>query len=313
MITLTKETAQKLQFLRKFFDVSAIARISISSNYISDYYRINRYAYSIFHSSNNLIHMGISRDGKYKESDLLESPNIVAKYIEDSHAKKILELACGRGGNSLYLGKKFPDASFVGIDSSNEQLAYAVKHAKKMDNIDLKKGDYHDLALFPDNQYHIVFIIEAFCHSTAKEEVFKEVWRILRPNGLFIVIDGYSRVEDHELDQEAWIAKRLVEVGMALPRLECYSHVVAAAKNAGFVVLTEEDVSSYVLPNLKKFEHLAARFYLLGRGIVLLNKLLPPLFLYNSIAGYLLPDLIEARIGNYMITVFKKCQDDKNS
>lgn len=178
-----QDLATKLEKIKRVFDISDILDIQPDKDYVRRYYKINKLAYSLFHTFSDRMYMGISRDGQYKNSDLLEAARFVEKYIPNLNAKNILDLATGRGATSSYLAQKYPAIRFDGIDISEGQLDFAAKKAKKLSNYHPIKGDYHNLSHYHTGQFDIVFVVEALCYSQEKEKVLKEVYRILKPGG----------------------------------------------------------------------------------------------------------------------------------
>jgi hypothetical protein len=70
------KVSDRLNKIAKVFDIQKILELKISDKYIQKYYKVNQIAYSIFHTRTDLIYMGVSRDGKYKSSDMLAKPLI---------------------------------------------------------------------------------------------------------------------------------------------------------------------------------------------------------------------------------------------
>jgi len=229
----------------------------------------------------------------------------VAKYIKENKAKDVLELACGRGANSFYLADKFKDIKFYGIDLSRGQLNYARKRINKFRNVRINQGDFHNLENFEKNKFDIVFIIESLCHSPHKEIVLEEVNRVLKPEGIFIVIDGYWRNSDKKSDLERK-TKKLGELSMAVNNFETYSNFIIQAKEKNFDIKYEEKVSKFLLPNARKFAKLASKFFNRPKLAKFLKTFLPEIFLLNSIAGYLSPNVIEQGFFKYYLTVLIK-------
>lgn len=295
----------KLEKIKKVFDVDTIKVVESDTNYIQKYYLVNRFGYSILQSSKGYIHMGISRDGEFKPADLIEPAKFVSNYISKLPNSNVLELGSGRAVNSLYLAKKNPFVKFSAIDLSEGQLRYAYKNAKKVDNLKVFKGDYHHLDQFDEKSFDLCFIIEALCYSTNKEKVLSEVSRVLKDNGLFIVIDGYLNKEEKDLNKDMLLANRLVEVGMAIPKFETYSSFRRSAMKY-YLFEYEEDISEEILPSMLRLEKWARRFFKNKAIAKSLSKLLPQIFVYNALSGYLMPNLIKEGISNYMITVLRK-------
>jgi ubiquinone/menaquinone biosynthesis C-methylase UbiE len=294
---------EKLEKIKLVFNIRDILKKEINQEYIKKYYNTNKIPYSIFHTKKDLLHMGISKDGKYKEEDLLEAAKTVEKFLKKS-SKKVLELGTGRGANSIYLAKKYLNIDFYGIDTSKGQLSYAFKRASKINNFHPEFGDYHNLKKFDSASFDIVFVIEALCHSTKKTEVLNQVYRILRNKGIFIIFDGYQN-KNNLLENER-IALKLTEIGMAVEKFESYESFINKVKKNKFKIILEEDASNYVLPTMNQFERIAKIFFshpILARFI---STITPKAFTYNSLSGYLMPDLIKDKIACYMITILKK-------
>lgn len=292
----------KLREIERVFNINEILALRTDDEYVTRYYRINKIPYSVFHTNSDLIYMGISRDGVYKEDDLLEAARTISSYIPALKATDVLELATGRGANSLYLAQKYPGVNFWGIDISMGQLDYALRKSKTVSNYFPSYGDYHDLSRYASASQDIVFEVEALCYSKNPKIVLNEVWRVLRPGGMFILFDGYRTAAN--LEENDNIICTIVEHGMAVDKFQIYTNFKQDALDVGFVLEHEENVSGYVLPTMRRFEHLAQRFFAFPKIAKLATYLLPKEFLYNAISGYLMPDIMEKRLAIYMITIF---------
>ncbi len=62
--------------------------------------------------------------------------------------------------------------------------------------------------MFPTAAFDVVFVIEALCYSTQKKQVLKEVKRVLKKDGIFIVIDAFARKHTEELTPHEKLAKQ---------------------------------------------------------------------------------------------------------
>lgn len=296
----------KLERVSHFVDIEKVVELQPDPEYINSYYRVNKIPYSLFHTRTGLIHMGISRDGRYKESDLLEAVRMIAKYIEGGGGRNILELATGRGANSGWLAQQFPDASFYGIDTSLSQLMFAAKRSKSIPNLQINASDYHQLQDYQDAFFDLVFVIESLCYSENKERVVSEVLRVLKPGGLFIIFDGYSapgRNNSSRFEEQAAV---LFEKGMAVSRLEEYTAVKEKMLRSGFIVIHEENLSQYTLPTLRIFARKAERVLRYTFLADVIFRFFPQLFTLNIVTGYVAPNLIEQGIISYWMTVTKK-------
>ena len=92
---------------------------------------------------------------------------------------------------------------------------------------------------------------------------------------------------------------------MALPELETYVDFKNKIE-AYFDVVKEEDVSTLVIPTMRRFERLARVFFKFPTLARLLNLVLPSEFTNNAAVGYLWPATMEKGLYCYMLTVLQK-------
>ena len=71
-----------------------------------------------------------------------------------------------------------------GIDLSEEMLAVA--KSKLPEQVKLLLGDSESLP-FPDNTFDVVYCNDSFHHYPAPQNVLKEVHRVLKPEGTFLM------------------------------------------------------------------------------------------------------------------------------
>lgn len=304
-----QELDEKMRKIREVFDIEQILNLSIDQKYIQKYYRVNKLPYSLFHTRTGLIHMGISKGGKFKKEDLLGQARIVEEHIKKIRAKHVLELASGRGAASIYLAKRFPEVHFVGIDISKDQLDFAFRQSKKIENFHPIFADYDNLRKFLSKNFDIVFVIEALCMSAQKKQTMKEVYRILKHPGYFIIFDGYRGKRLNQLSKVENLALKLMEKGLAVTEFQPYDAFQDLVKRTEFSIDFEGDTSSLVFPTLLRFEKLAKIFFTNTVLARILLRFLPREFTYNAISGYLMPTLVKLGLASYFITVLQKKQD----
>lgn len=297
---------QKLEDISKVFKIDDVLNIKTSNEYTQKYYKINKISYSLLHTKTDLMYMGVSRNGIYKEEDLLEAAKTVEKQLKNLNGDRVLELATGRGANSFYLAQKFPAVKFYGLDISKGQLDFAFRKAKRVGNYFPGFGDYHDLSKFESEKFDIVFVVEALCYSMNKDKVLAEVYRVLKKNGVFIIFDGYSNKKTDQLSSDEIIASRLTEKGMAVEKFESYDSLINKVKENKFKIEFEENVSRFVIPTMDRFEKKAALFFKFPKLAKLSLQVFPKEFLYNAISGYLSSTLMRMNVCSYMITILKK-------
>jgi ubiquinone/menaquinone biosynthesis C-methylase UbiE len=114
--------------------------------------------------------------------------------------KDVLEVGCGRGGGSYFLTKYMSPATMTGVDLSERNVALA-SAALPLANVSFRRGNAESLA-FADSRFHVVVNIESSHLYPHPERFFREVHRVLRPRGHFLLADlGSSARMVHLPDQ----------------------------------------------------------------------------------------------------------------
>ena len=105
--------------------------------------------------------------------------------LGDVHGKKILEIGCGGGQNSIALAKW--GATCTGLDPSTAQLDYArrLAHAECV-TVRFVTGVAEDLGAFAESTFDLVLSSFAFDYVADLQRTYSEVARVLRPGGLFV-------------------------------------------------------------------------------------------------------------------------------
>lgn len=141
------------------------------------------------------IHLGYYEKGvkNYNEA-ILNMNNFVGRLLKlkDKKTMNILDAGCGVGGTSLYLAKKYPNIKFTGITITPGQVKLAKKFAKErnINNVKFMLGSYTNIK-FADNYFDGVFALESINYSQNKKEILHEMFRVLKPGGRLVIVDGF--------------------------------------------------------------------------------------------------------------------------
>lgn len=291
---------EKINKIRKLKDYDCLLNEEQDKNKIREYYNRNKFAYLFFHNSSGYLHMGISKNNKYKRIDLLEQVKIIEKDIKNNKNKQILELGYGRGANLYYLARLFPQKKFTGIDLSTTPLK-----KYKLNNISFIKGDYNNLSGLKQ-KFNTVFAIETICHSNSLSNTLQETYSIMSPGAKLIIFDGYYLKNFSKLDQELKQACNLTEHGMAVDHFHELENLRKEIKNTGFKILKESDFSNNILPSLHRFENLTKLYFKYPIIFKITNYLCPEMIARNAISGYLMPELIKSKVAGYYMHILEK-------
>lgn len=139
---------------------------------------------------------------------------------------KILDIGCG-GGVNIEKFLKLTSSNVDGLDYSEVSVAESIKRnrtAVKKGKCEIMQANVCDMPI-DDESYDLVSAFETIYFWPDIENTFKEVSRIIKPNGKFMIAQG---TDGNHPDDEKWLAT--VE-GMSVytaPQLKKY------LTNAGF-------------------------------------------------------------------------------
>ena len=112
-------------------------------------------------------------------------PDVLAE-LEKEPFTDLLDCGCGTGPMLTLLHKKYTDKHYTGIDLTPKMIEVAKR--KNMKNVELIVGDCENLP-FADNSFDVMICCESFHHYPNPQDFFNSVYRVLRPNGRFILRD----------------------------------------------------------------------------------------------------------------------------
>ena len=103
-------------------------------------------------------------------------------------SSRILDCGCGHGGLSVYLSYHLRKA-VSGVDVSPVALRMARRLARRLNvRCTFKQADIEKRLPFPSNYFSLVIMLHVIEHLTSPEKALREVARVLKPNGLAILI-----------------------------------------------------------------------------------------------------------------------------
>lgn len=121
----------------------------------------------------------------------------------DVKGKRVLELGCGGAQCSIAFSKQ--GAIAIGVDFSAEQLAFARRLCEREGvKVDLHHGDLADLAFLRADSVDLVFSAYSFGYVEDLGRVFRQVHRVLRPNGPLVFSlphPSYDMIDDSDPEE----------------------------------------------------------------------------------------------------------------
>lgn len=121
------------------------------------------------------------------EFDVLLTPKkaVPHEWLADIKGKKLLGLASG-GAQQMPIFVAL-GAECTIIDLSDKQLeSERIVSEREKYEINIVKGDITERLPFNDNEFDIIFSPVSYCYIEKLEPLFKECYRILKPNGIYM-------------------------------------------------------------------------------------------------------------------------------
>lgn len=293
------ELCEKVKHLNSELDTDRILSGDYNSHKdIKFYYRINRLPYRLMHSQEGFMHFRVSQNGVFSEDDIFYQPNTISAYIPPR--ARVLELGPGQGSNLVYLASRHPNARFYGVDLVPAKLKNPPR------NLRILKRDYSDMSCFPDNAFHVIYAIETIVHGSNKEKVFQEVFRVLKPGGVFIVYDYTLEREYEEYDPLTQKGLALISKGGASAIIESERAWRNYFVSTGFKEEKVADLSRQVLPDMRRLQRKAAKVLDYPNRTKWAFRFFPELFANNAILAYLIYDACQEGVFHYKEWIFRK-------
>lgn len=187
-------------------------------------------------------HFAPRRRGESLSDSLLRHELYLAEQLSLSADMQVLDVGCGVGGPMANLARH-TGASFVGINLNAYQIERAKEHTRDIRSLcRFIHGDFMHVPE-PDDQFDAAINIEAIAHAPDKTEVFREIFRVLRPGGGFA---GYEWCVTDSFDpqnEDHMRIKNDIMKGNGLPDIAHTSDITSALCAAGFELVEARDLA----------------------------------------------------------------------
>jgi ubiquinone/menaquinone biosynthesis C-methylase UbiE len=212
------------------------------------FYRLMYVAYEKIYGQQQMLHYPLYQNS---EQDLVQGQEYFTDHcvslLPDPRGKRMLDVGCGNGLQTLYIHEKYGPQYLYGVDMNpmHVSIAREEKAKRTLDRIDFAVDNAQLLASIGDNSFDLAICIESSHHYPDKDAFLGQLKRVLRPGGQFVIAD-LVRKEDREpgrLEKKFflchWAPQRYRE---ALARLD-------------LAILREEDLTDRVRQAFRNTNH----------------------------------------------------------
>ena len=183
-----------------------------------------------------------------KNESFAESQRRYQRFVAESIGLKpgmrVLDVGCGIGGPMREI-VKVSGAHVVGLNINAYQLAKCERYNRKAgiaDRAGLLEGDFMAIPA-EDASFDAVYHIGATCHTSDKVGVFSEIFRVLKPGGLF-ASDEFCLTPAYDAGNPEHRLKKFMEHGASLPDIPPFEAVTEALGQVGFDLLEARDMNA---------------------------------------------------------------------
>lgn len=171
----------------------------------------------------------------------------VEKIIGDAdlHNKCILDIGCGTGGITQFLMNRYQPRSIVGVDVEKSLIGKC--RARAAENGMGEELTYQHIGPgplpFSESSFDIVFTKDSLIHIKDKQSISDEVFRVLKPDGLFLASDWMSTEGPLSREMKQYI--ELEDLGFGMGHQREYAD---AMEKSGFAKIRFNDRNEWYLP-----------------------------------------------------------------
>ena len=255
---------------------------------VIDYFlkRESRWGYTLL--LRGIKHFGYYPPGQENISMVRAQRFMMAKVCEALDLQKdslVLDAGCGEGATSLWMAR-YGSLRVHGVDLLDTSIKKAKRRASRIGlpdgRVRFSVMDYSEL-YFPDETFDGVFTLETLVHAYDFRKTLAEFHRVLKKGGRIALFEySIPPVDAVALSEGQKRMAELIVRKSAMHSLPSFTHdsFPKILTEVGFDNISTQDVTSRILPMLKRFYQLAYVPYQIIRALGLEERFV------NTTAGY---------------------------
>ncbi|KAJ3758103.1 delta-sterol C-methyltransferase [Lentinula raphanica] len=162
---------------------------------------------------------------------------------------RVLDVGCGVGGPAREIAVFTGAKEVVGVNNNAFQLGRARRYTEDKglgSQVRYVKGDFMRLAEeFGEGSFDAVYAIEATVHAPTWEGVYGEIYKVLKPGGVFGVYEWCMTSTWDPTNPTHKSLAHSIELGNGIPQMRPLALARAALLSTGFEITYEDDLASH--------------------------------------------------------------------
>jgi cyclopropane fatty-acyl-phospholipid synthase-like methyltransferase len=189
-------------------------------------------------------HFAHRREGESHDASIKRHEQRLVDIMQIKAGDSVVDVGCGVGGPAREIAR-YSQAKITGVTINEYQVARAnnlTAAAGLSDLIEYKQQDFTKMEL-PANSFDFAYAIEATCHAPQLVDVYRNVFNVLKDDGLFATYEWISTPEYDADNEEHQKIMREIEYGNGLPPVRSLAQALEAGRAAGFELVSEVDLA----------------------------------------------------------------------
>lgn len=190
-------------------------------------------------------HFAYQLNGETFQTAIARHEYYLAGRLGVKQGDKVLDVGCGIGGPMRNIAR-FTRADITGV-TLNEYQVQRGNELTKLAGLSATarsvQQDFMNLKDFKDNSFDGVYAIEATCHAPRREDVYGQIFRVLKPGQVFATYEWCLTPKYNKNDDMHRLVKKKIEEGDGLPDMATQEECVQALRSVGFEVIEARDMA----------------------------------------------------------------------
>ncbi|MEW5941967.1 MAG: class I SAM-dependent methyltransferase [Chloroflexota bacterium] len=251
------------------------------------------------------MHISLKGDGRFRRYGYSGQARMIQESIEETKARHILELCCGRGYNLVYLSRQNAHARFDGVDLVTAHVQTLRKRSRSLKNISCRVGNIEALE-YPSESFDVVFCVESLFHVTDLPKTLSEAHRVLKPGGRMIIIDFFRKRDLETIEPSQRNAIRISENVFAITSPMAIDGFIATAQNMGLNVFDVKELSNSAMPDLMRLNRLVGLAFISPPIARMIARLFSSSVIDGIVGWTLMPPLFKSDLMGYFQVEFSR-------
>jgi ubiquinone/menaquinone biosynthesis C-methylase UbiE len=169
--------------------MNSLELIRTGSSFDKYYQSLNSSYHKAFNKYLMLHYPLFVKKGESLERRQINLTDYCVSHLGNLQNKRLLEIGCGNGIQSVYIANKFQPEETIGIDLNEDNITLAQNLENNGSNVIFHVDDAHKLEKIEDDSIDVIICIESAFHYPDKDQFLTQVNRVLKEDGEFLIAD----------------------------------------------------------------------------------------------------------------------------